>query len=268
MFVHRPLPGVAEREATDAAYAVANELRRLLALPAPDPPLVIDPDLRPEGRQGPLVRTLASYAAYYARWSSPWEAQALLRARFSAGDAELGAARSCAWIDPLRYPEGGITDDGRAARSAGSRRAWRPNGCRAAPTPRCTPSSAPAGCPTSSGWPSSCSSATPARLPSLRTTRTLEALRAAVEEGLLDAGDATVLAEAWRFASRIRDAIMLVTGPRRATACPADVRERALIARRPRLPARRLGGLPRRLPPRHPPRPRRSWSASSTAPDL
>ncbi len=90
MFVHHPLPDAAERDASDAAFAVANELRRLLALPAPDPPLLIDPDLRPEGRQGPLVRTLASYRAYYARWSSPWEAQALLRARFSAGDAELG----------------------------------------------------------------------------------------------------------------------------------------------------------------------------------
>ena len=34
-----------------------GELRRLLAVPSPDPPLVVDADLRPEGRQGPLVRT-------------------------------------------------------------------------------------------------------------------------------------------------------------------------------------------------------------------
>ena len=51
-----------------------------------DPPLGVDADLRPEGRNGPLVRSLASYASYYARWSSAWEAQALLRARFAAGD--------------------------------------------------------------------------------------------------------------------------------------------------------------------------------------
>ncbi|MFD0891024.1 DUF294 nucleotidyltransferase-like domain-containing protein, partial [Streptosporangium algeriense] len=109
MFVHSPLEGTAEREATEAAFAVANELRRLLALTAPEERLLIDPDLRPEGRQGPLVRTLASYAAYYGRWSSPWESQALLRARLSAGDAGLGA-EFLALADPLRYPAGGVSD--------------------------------------------------------------------------------------------------------------------------------------------------------------
>src|SRR5581483_5161266 len=38
---------------------------------------------------------------------SAWEAQALLRARFVAGDADLGA-RFIAMIDPVRYPAGGI----------------------------------------------------------------------------------------------------------------------------------------------------------------
>ncbi|MBO0786522.1 MAG: bifunctional [glutamine synthetase] adenylyltransferase/[glutamine synthetase]-adenylyl-L-tyrosine phosphorylase, partial [Actinobacteria bacterium] len=61
MFVHDPLPGAQEQAATGAAHAVAEELRALLARPAPDPPLLVDPGLRPEGRQGPLVRTLASY---------------------------------------------------------------------------------------------------------------------------------------------------------------------------------------------------------------
>nr|BFE88569.1 hypothetical protein GCM10020093_111700 [Planobispora longispora] len=68
------------------------------------------------------------------------------------------------------------------------------------------------------------------RLPSLRTTRTLEALRAAVAEDLLDPADEDVLADAWRFASRIRDAIVLVRG-RASDSIPKDVRERALIAR-------------------------------------
>src|SRR5207302_481357 len=80
LFVHDPLRGRPEKEASDAAHAVAAELRRLLMLPVPDPALIVDADLRPEGRQGPLVRTLASYRAYYRRWSAPWEAQALLRA--------------------------------------------------------------------------------------------------------------------------------------------------------------------------------------------
>ena len=91
MFVHDPLPGAPEQAASRAAHAVAEEMRRLLGQPAPDPPLQIDPGLRPEGRQGPLVRTLASYRAYYERWSLAWEAQALLRAEPAAGDRELGA---------------------------------------------------------------------------------------------------------------------------------------------------------------------------------
>ncbi|MEJ7742025.1 MAG: hypothetical protein WKF73_05430 [Nocardioidaceae bacterium] len=58
MFVHQPHPGADEREAHEAAFAVANELRRLLASPGPDLALEVDAGLRPEGRQGPLVRTL------------------------------------------------------------------------------------------------------------------------------------------------------------------------------------------------------------------
>ena len=74
------------------AQRIVARLRAMLAAPSTDPPLGVDADLRPEGRNGPLVRSLASYAHYYARWSSPWEAQALLRARFVVGDAELGRA--------------------------------------------------------------------------------------------------------------------------------------------------------------------------------
>src|SRR6202034_2700123 len=50
----------------------------------------VDPNLRPEGRDGPLVRTLASHVAYYQRWAKTWEFQALLKARPGAGDLDLG----------------------------------------------------------------------------------------------------------------------------------------------------------------------------------
>src|SRR5674536_265282 len=99
LFVHDPLDGAADADAAAAAKAVAEELRRLLALPAPDPPLLVDADLRPEGRQGPLTRSLASYAAYYDRWASVWESQALLRATPIAGDADLGR-RFVGLVDP------------------------------------------------------------------------------------------------------------------------------------------------------------------------
>jgi glutamate-ammonia-ligase adenylyltransferase len=50
----------------------------------------IDTNLRPEGRSGALVRSLASYVAYWERWARPWEFQALLKARHSAGEADTG----------------------------------------------------------------------------------------------------------------------------------------------------------------------------------
>ncbi|MFC3817133.1 bifunctional [glutamine synthetase] adenylyltransferase/[glutamine synthetase]-adenylyl-L-tyrosine phosphorylase [Planomonospora venezuelensis] len=228
MFVHEPLPGVPEKDATDAAHAVANELRRLLALPAPDPPLLVDPGLRPEGRQGPLVRTLASYAAYYERWSAPWESQALLRARFCAGDAGLGTGL-LHLADPLRYPAEGVSD---AA-------VLQIRKLKARMEAERLPRGADPALHTKLGrgglsdveWVAQLLQLRHAgRLPSLRTTRTLEALRAAVAEKLLDPADEAVLADAWRFASRVRDAIVLVRG-RASDSVPADVRERTLLAR-------------------------------------
>jgi glutamate-ammonia-ligase adenylyltransferase len=62
----------------------------------------VDTDLRPEGRDGPLVRSLASYEEYYRRWASTWEFQALLKARPIAGDKDLGA-RFVAAVQPLVY---------------------------------------------------------------------------------------------------------------------------------------------------------------------
>ncbi len=50
----------------------------------------VDAGLRPEGKAGPLVRSLASFEAYWDRWAEPWEFQALLKARAVAGDVALG----------------------------------------------------------------------------------------------------------------------------------------------------------------------------------
>src|SRR6266511_2410141 len=60
----------------------------------------VDATLRPEGSRGPLVRTLASYLAYYRGWAKTWEFQALLKARPAAGDRALGE-RWLAELQPL-----------------------------------------------------------------------------------------------------------------------------------------------------------------------
>jgi glutamate-ammonia-ligase adenylyltransferase len=71
---------------------VASGLRRFLDGPTPAQRIyVIDSDLRPEGRQGALSRTIDGYATYYDRWALTWERQAMARARPVAGDPDLGA---------------------------------------------------------------------------------------------------------------------------------------------------------------------------------
>ena len=107
LFVCEPRDGVSDAEAVRYASGIAEAVRRLLAAPSQDPPLQVDTDLRPEGRNGPLARTLDSYRAYYAQWSEVWEAQALLRASAVAGDEDLGR-RFCEMVDPVRYPVGGL----------------------------------------------------------------------------------------------------------------------------------------------------------------
>ena len=228
MFVHDPLPGAADQAASRAAHTVAEEMRRLLAQPAPDPPLVVNPGLRPEGRQGPLVRTLASYRAYYERWSMAWEAQALLRADPAAGDRELGE-RFKALADEFRYPAGGIS----AAAVLDIRRLKAR--MEAERMPRGTDPAmhlklGPGGL-SDVEWVVQLLQLTHAHeVPALRTTRTLTTLTAAQQAGLIDRNDAAALAASWRLATRIRNAVVLLRG-RSSDVLPAKQAELAAVAR-------------------------------------
>ena len=228
MFVHDPLPGLADQAASRAAHSVAEEVRRLLAQPAPDPPLVVNPGLRPEGRQGPLVRTLASYRAYYERWSLAWEAQALLRADPAAGDRELGE-RFKALADEFRYPAGGITAAAvlEIRRLKARMEAERmPRGTDPAMHLKLGP-----GGLSDVEWVVQLLQLTHAHeVPALRTTRTLTALTAAQQAGLIDRNDAAALAASWRLATRIRNAVVLLRG-RSSDLLPAKQAELAAVAR-------------------------------------
>ncbi|PTA43179.1 bifunctional [glutamine synthetase] adenylyltransferase/[glutamine synthetase]-adenylyl-L-tyrosine phosphorylase [Micromonospora sp. RP3T] len=213
LFVYDPPPGADESAAGAAgaaAHAVAEELRRLLSAPAPDPPLGVDADLRPEGRQGPLVRSLAAYAQYYARWSKVWEAQALLRARFVCGDADLGAEFE-AMVEPVRYPADGLSREQvveirRIKARVETERL--PRGADPA-----THTKLGRGGLADVEWAVQLLQLRHAgRLPALRGTRTLDALAAAREAGLLDPDDAAELAAGWTLAAQVRDALMLVRG--------------------------------------------------------
>ena len=231
IFVHDPWPGLdadGERLASDAAQAVGTELRRLLQIPAPDPPLVVDADLRPEGKQGPLVRSLAACAAYYAKRAAAWEWQALVRAEFAVGDPELGA-RFIALADQYRYPPGGLSDQ--AAREIRRIKAR----VEAERVPRGTDRAlhlklGPGGLSDVEWTVQLLQLRWSHAIAGLRTTRTLAALDAAVGGGLVETSDAAALRAAWSFAARIRNAIMLVRG-RPGDTLPAKHDELTAVAR-------------------------------------
>ncbi|MFF0742666.1 bifunctional [glutamine synthetase] adenylyltransferase/[glutamine synthetase]-adenylyl-L-tyrosine phosphorylase [Streptomyces sp. NPDC004111] len=228
LFVHEPREGVDEQEAARAANKVVAEMRRLLQLPTADPPLLIDADLRPEGKSGPLVRTLKSYEAYYRRWSLVWESQALLRAYPMAGDADLGR-RFVELVDPLRYPMEGLGEDAvREIRRLKARMESERMPRGADPTLHTKLGRGGLSdvewtvqlLQMQHGWAE----------PGLRTTRTREALAAAHAAGLIPTEEAAILDEAWVLASRVRNGVMLVRG-RAGDTFPSDGRELAAMGR-------------------------------------
>lgn len=228
LFVHEPREGVPEREASEAANKVVSEMRRLLQVASSDPPLLIDADLRPEGKSGPLVRSLKSYEAYYRRWSLVWESQALLRAEPVAGDEELGR-RFIELIDPLRYPAEGLGDDAvREIRRLKARMESERLPRGADPTLHTKLGRGGLSdvewtvqlMQLQHGWAE----------PGLRTTRTRAGLAAACAAELISVEDALILDEAWVLATRVRNAVMLVRG-RAGDTFPSDPRELAAVGR-------------------------------------
>ncbi|MET9757512.1 bifunctional [glutamine synthetase] adenylyltransferase/[glutamine synthetase]-adenylyl-L-tyrosine phosphorylase [Streptomyces sp. NPDC006372] len=228
LFVHEPRDGVDEREASQAANKVVSEMRRLLQIPSSDPPLLIDADLRPEGKSGPLVRTLTSYEAYYRRWSLTWESHALLRAEPVAGDEDLGR-RFIELVDPLRYPAGGLGDEAvREIRRLKARMESErlPRGA----DPKLHAKLGPGGLSDVEWTVQLMQLRHGADEPGLRTTRTREALAAARTAGLITDEDAEILDEAWVLATRVRNAVMLVRG-RAGDTFPSEPRELAAVGR-------------------------------------
>ncbi|WP_324651009.1 bifunctional [glutamine synthetase] adenylyltransferase/[glutamine synthetase]-adenylyl-L-tyrosine phosphorylase [Georgenia sp. H159] len=210
LFVHEPRAGVADDDAQPFAVAVAGHVRALLGDTGPEPALPVDSALRPEGRNGPMVRSLASYAQYYERWAEPWERQALLRARPVAGDPDL-LDRFAALIDPFRYSPDGVSErELRELRRIKAR-------VESERMPRGVPASRQLklgrGGLSDVEWTAQLLQLQHAgRVPELRTTATVDALHAARDAGLLADRDTDRLVTAWTLASRVRAAIALATG--------------------------------------------------------
>jgi [glutamine synthetase] adenylyltransferase / [glutamine synthetase]-adenylyl-L-tyrosine phosphorylase len=210
MFVCEPASGVDDSRAVRWSTSIAEQVRALLGTPSVDPPLEIDTNLRPEGRSGPLVRTLGSYAAYYAQWAQPWEIQALLRAHAVAGDAELGQ-RFLVMADATRYPPNGVSAEAvREIRRIKARveserlpRGADPN----------THTKLGRGGLADIEWTVQLMQLRHAHeVPALHNTSTLQSLDVIAAAQLIPDADVELLRHAWLTATRARNALVLVRG--------------------------------------------------------
>jgi glutamate-ammonia-ligase adenylyltransferase len=210
MFVCEPASGVEDSRALRWSGSIAEQVRTLLGTPSVDPPLEVDANLRPEGRAGPLVRTLGSYAAYYQQWAQPWEIQALLRAHAVAGDADLGR-RFLLMADKTRYPPDGVSAEAvqeirrMKARVESERlpRGADPN----------THTKLGRGGLADIEWTVQLLQLRHAHeLPALHNTSTLQSLDAIAAADLVPVEEVDLLRQAWLTATRARNALVLVRG--------------------------------------------------------
>ncbi len=224
MYVYRPA-GADPFEAQRTAERIVRDLVRFtedLRLP-----FDLDPGLRPEGRNGVIVRSLDSYRAYYERWSLTWEAQALLRARGNVGDADLLEAFE-SLADEVRYPTAIAQADVREIKRIKAR-------VEAERLPQGAASSRHLklgrGSLSDVEWYVQLVQLQhAAHVPQLRTTSTLRALAEASAAGLIADEDAAKLRAAWTIASRARSAMTLWTA-RTSDILPADRRDLEGISR-------------------------------------
>ena len=169
----------------------------------------IDADLRPEGKKGPLSRSVESLAEYYERWSEPWEHQALIKARVAAGDVELGG-RALETIAKFAFPEKVPADTLAQIRHLKAR--MERERIPRTTDPRRHLKLGPGGM-------SDIEFAIQiqqlqhghGRI-SLRSSNTIEALEAARDEGLIDPDTASSLRAAYEFLARLRNRYFLLVG--------------------------------------------------------
>ncbi|GAB4100441.1 bifunctional [glutamine synthetase] adenylyltransferase/[glutamine synthetase]-adenylyl-L-tyrosine phosphorylase [Sinomonas halotolerans] len=232
MYVHRPLEGADPEAAQRQAFEIVGTLSALLTQPLKpavqaERVLQLDADLRPEGKSGPLVRSLDSFAEYYRRWALVWEAQALLRARPMAGDTAL-AEDFMALVDTVRYPQelpaADVMEIRRIKARVESERL--PRGA----DPSRHVKLGRGGLSDVEWLVQLLQLQHAAAHPALRTTATLPALDAAAELGLVPRDEAELLAEAWTLATRVRGANVAWSG-RASDLLPSSRQDLEAVAR-------------------------------------
>jgi [glutamine synthetase] adenylyltransferase / [glutamine synthetase]-adenylyl-L-tyrosine phosphorylase len=215
MFVYDGDGSDAFRDAEQVASQLVQEIG---ATTAEGQTFRIDARLRPQGNEGPLARSIGGFAAYYEQWGLTWERQALTKARFVAGDAELGE-RFCALADRFVYEQPFTDDDVREVRRMKAR----------IERERIPPGEDPQFHLKLGRGSMSDVEFTVQLLQlmhggsraQLRATGTIVALERLRDEGLLGADDAAALEEAYRLCERARNARYLQSA-RPSDALPGD----------------------------------------------
>ena len=224
MFVYKPVVAdvnIAQAEAEE----LVSEIRRLCSDQILE--FELDLDLRPEGKNGPIVRSIDSYASYYKRWAGTWESQALLRARIISGSESL-VAEFTKLIDSYRYPaqieQSAITEIRRIkARVEVERLPLGADPTRHLKLGR--------GSISDVEWLVQLLQLRYGfHKPNLQTPHTLQALEQLEAAGLIDSLDAVVLKSAWQLSSSIRSAVMLSQN-KRTDVLPTDRAQLEAVAR-------------------------------------
>jgi glutamate-ammonia-ligase adenylyltransferase len=169
----------------------------------------IDPSLRPEGKAGPLVRSLPSSVEYYQRWAQPWERQALLKARPVAGDVEIGGSFISAMRE-LAYPAKLAETDLRAIRHLKAR--MEKERIARGSEPKRDMKMGPGGSSDVEFAAQLCQLRSGHDHPEIQTSSTLGALLGLRSSGLISDVDGARLEEAYRFIAKLRNRLFFMTG--------------------------------------------------------
>jgi [glutamine synthetase] adenylyltransferase / [glutamine synthetase]-adenylyl-L-tyrosine phosphorylase len=219
VFCHEPAPGAEAEVAARAADRVVRELLRGLSAVTPEGTCFeVDANLRPEGRNGPLSRTLGSYQAYWDRWAQPWERQALIKVRPVAGDRELAErfrAEAAARVYAVPLDPGTVSEIRRMKARVESER------LPAGADPKLHLKLGPGGLADVEWTAQLLQLRVGGAQPEVRVQSTLGALEALARVGALEPGEAPWLADAYRLCLRIRNHAYLVAG-RPVDSLPTD----------------------------------------------
>ncbi len=187
----------------------------------------VDLRLRPEGRYGAPSRSLSSYRHYYESWAETWERQALIKARFVAGDPRVGEAFvrmaeeytyqsyvPAEWVEDIRHNKRRLEQKAALANETHSNVKIGEGGIRDIEFAVQLLQMLVGG-----------------QHPSVRTGNTLEALQRLRREGFLTPEEAIILRESYCFLRMVEHRLQILY-EQQTQKLPADPRQMELLARR------------------------------------